>query len=181
MKNWYKIAAVVILLYSFIVGMIVPLSPGIVAVTPQSFRTGDTAIVEVQGYNTHYQQGASGLKAWLKLNDSLTLAATVIQIKSETNLTLQFDIPNFLPLPVRVQDCALVMDNPKDGYSVLPSAIFITQDSIDPILGLEIWKNTDIAKLSERDFVTYPFRNILQETIRNTYFHVSLWFAMIFY
>lgn len=180
MKNWYKIAAVVILLYSFIVGMVVPLSPGIVAVTPQSFHTGDTAVVKVQGYNTHYQQGASDLKAWLKLNDSLILAATAIQVEGETNLTLKFDIPDFLPIPVRVQDCALVLDNPKDGSSVLPSAIFITQDSIDPTLGLEIWKNAAITKLYERDFVTYPFRNILQETIRNTYFHVSLWFAMIF-
>jgi heme exporter protein C len=180
MKNWYKIAGVLILLYSFTVGMLVPLSPGITAVTPQSFRTGDTATIRVKGYNSHYQSNASALKAWLKLNDEFILPITNIQVESETDLILQVDIPKYLPVRERVQDFALVLNNPTDGASVLPSAIFITQDSLDPNLGKSLWEATSIDNLNEREFTTYPFRNILQETIRNTYFHVSLWFAMIF-
>ena len=47
-------------------------------------------------------------------------------------------------------------------------------------MGRKAWPNAAIHDLHAKKAMTYPFRNILGETIRNTYFHVPLWFAMIF-
>jgi heme exporter protein C len=54
----------------------------------------------------------------------------------------------------------------------------VTQDSIDAAAGEAAWQNSDISNLHEKAAITFPFRNILGETIRNTYYHVPLWFAM---
>lgn len=178
-QNWWKYLGVLLLLYTFTAGMLVPLKPGINYLSPNSARTGDSLTVKVQGYNTFYTRAQQPLRAWLKLDDEQALAAQSIQVNSDQELSIQFDIPSYLPVRQRVQDFALVLDSDYDGPAVLPSAVFVTQDSIDPEMARSVWVNAPIKDLSNRNKMTYPFRNILYETIRNTYFHVSLWLAMV--
>lgn len=177
-----KILSVLILLYVFTVGMLIPLKPGIVAVTPSAVRTGEDVTLRVEGYNSHYEEGKENLRAWLKLDEEHALAAQAVEVQSNRNVSLQFSIPEYLPGRERVGNFSLILDNPVDGASVLPSALFVTQDSLDPELGKSAWEkqNATIEELHELDGMTFPFRNILSETIRNTYFHVPLWFAMLF-
>lgn len=178
-KNWWKALSVIILLYVFIAGMTAPLSPGIERVTPSNARTGEEAILEVLGYNSRYDEGGE-VRAWLKLDDETALAAGSVEVESARRLKARFRIPDYLPTDSKVQDFTLILDNEKDGASVLPSALFVTQDSINPELGRQAWPNSAVTGLHERWAMAFPFRNILSETIRNTYFHVPLWFAMIF-
>jgi len=180
-QHWYKIMAVLILLYVFTVGMLVPLKPGIVGVQPSSVRTGQDVQLQVEGYNSHYLDGHQNMRAWLKLDDERALAAKNIQVISDREMTLDFSIPEYLPVREKVADFTLLIDNPRDGAVALPSAVFITQDSLDPAMGELVWPkhNATITDLHDVGAITYPFRNILSETIRNTYFHVPLWFAMI--
>jgi len=180
MKHAYKIIGVLIILYSFTVGMLVPLTPGIIEVTPPSGKTGETITIGIVGYNSNYLKAKDSLRAWLKLSNKKALAAKSIQVDDETKLNLQFEIPEYLPSSERVQELALIIDNSVDGTSVMPSAVFITQDSVDKNMGEQFWKNDPIENLNSRDYMTFPFRSIVEETIRNTYFHVSLWFAMLF-
>jgi len=180
-KHWYKIAAVLILLYVFTVGMLVPLKPGIVGVKPSAVRTGQEVQLQVEGYNSNYLDGKNGMRAWLKLDDQRALAAKNIEVISDREVKMDFSIPEYLPVREKVADFTLLIDNPKDGAVALPSAVFITQDSLDPEMGATVWQqhNAKITDLHEVGTITYPFRNILSETIRNTYFHVPLWFAML--
>ncbi|MCB9349118.1 MAG: cytochrome c biogenesis protein CcsA [Lewinellaceae bacterium] len=178
-KYWWKALSVIILIYVFIAGLTVPLSPGIERVAPTSVRTGDEVTLEVLGYNSRYDEGGE-VRAWLKLDNERALEAESVQVGDGRKLTALFRIPEYLPVGRRVQDFSLILDNEKDGASVLPSAVFITQDSIDPEMGQKAWVNSPIQNLHEHWTMTFPFRNILSETIRNTYFHVPLWFAMIF-
>jgi heme exporter protein C len=60
----------------------------------------------------------------------------------------------------------------------LPSAVFVTQDSIDVSKGESMWVNSKINNLTGKTHTSFPFLNILNETIRNTYYHVPFWFAM---
>ncbi|NUQ23136.1 MAG: cytochrome c biogenesis protein CcsA [Saprospiraceae bacterium] len=181
MKNhWWKALGVIILLYTFTAGMLLPLKPGIVAVNPSAVRTGDTVTLSVQGYNSFYTQSKTPVRAWLKLDEQRALAAKDIKILSDNALRVSFDIPAHLPVSRRVQDFTLLLDNDVDGASVLPSALLVTQDSIQPDRGEALWVNSPITDLHEKSGITFPFRNILAETIRNTYFHVALWFAMLF-
>ena len=178
-QNWWKALGVVLLIYVFIMGMTVPLTPGILSVTPSSVRTGDEVKLEIIGYNTMYSE-SDPVQAWLKLDNERALKASRIEIKDARSLNAVFQIPEYLPVNRKVQDFVLVLDSEQAGTSVLPSAVFVTQDSIDPDMGQKTWVNSPISNLHERWSMTYPFRNILSETIRNTYFHVPLWFAMIF-
>ncbi|TXB61475.1 cytochrome c biogenesis protein CcsA [Phaeodactylibacter luteus] len=178
-KHWWKIAGVAILIYVFLAGLLAPVSPGIVKVSPGSLSTGDTAVLQVTGYNSNYASGEAP-RAWLKLDNERAIAAQDITVEDDRHLRAAFQIPAFLPVGRKVQDFTLVIDSKADGTAVLPSAVFVTQDSIDAARGQQQWQNAAISHLHEEWRFDYPFRNILAETIRNTYFHVPLWFAMVF-
>jgi len=163
-------------LYTLTVGMLVPLKPGIPEVIPTNGFTGQTVTVDITGYNTHYGQAASS-RAWLKMGDR-SLAAVKVQAVNDNLLKATFNLPKYLPSDDKVVPFSVVVDNEMDGASVLPNAIFITQQSVQKTMGEVVWENTPIANLHELKSMAFPFRNILAETIRNTYFHVSLWFGM---
>lgn len=177
-KHWWKILAVLILLYVFLVGLLVPLGPGITDVTPQSIKTGRSIEFTVEGYNAHYLS-ATQKTAWLKIDQNLTLEGKAIEAIDEQTLKVTFDIPPHFPGKAKVQDAALILDNEIDGSSVYPAAVFMTQDSLGGDSAQAGWSEAALSGLHSREGITFPFRNILGETIRNTYFHVPLWFGMI--
>lgn len=179
MKNWWKALSVLILIYVFVAGMLLPLNPGITQINPKSVRTGEQVTLRIEGYNSSFKKSAKDLRVWLKLDAKRALGAQSINVKNDQALEAIFQMPAYLPVKERVQDFTLILDNSIDGASVLPSAIFVTQDSIQPEKGEQTWQNTPIDNLHRKSGITFPFRNILAETIRNTYFHVSLWLAMV--
>lgn len=178
--QWWKWLGAIIVLYSIVAGMLLPLRPGIVAVSPGTARTGDSVSFQVVGYNSHFKSGQSSLRAWLKLDEKNAMVAKKITAVDERNIWVEFDIPAFLPDTDRVQAATLLLDNEIDGYSLLPNAVFITQDSIDPQASMDGALGSNISNLHDAKGITFPFRNILKESIRNTYFHVVMWFAMLF-
>ncbi|MFZ4427709.1 MAG: cytochrome c biogenesis protein [Saprospiraceae bacterium] len=179
-QNWWKALAVILLAYTIIAGMLMPLKPGIVRAEPSSARAGTELQLEVQGYNTRFTAGGAALRAWLKAEDGSAISATAIRTLDDKRLSLKFSLPLYLPVEAQVKDMALLLDDPVNGAIVLPSAVFITQAAADVEKGRALWGGAQIAGLHEVPGFHYPFRNILKETIRNTYFHVPLWFAMLF-
>jgi len=179
-QSWWKIAAVVLLMYTLLAGLLFPLKPGVLEVTPNSGRTGEEITVEITGYNSFYKKGEDSMRVWLKLDEARSLKARKIMVWGDRSMEAVFSIPEYLPVDRRVQDFSLIIDNDIDGAVSLPSAVFITQDSLDPEMGERVWVNDPIISLSADTGIHFPFRNILAETIRNTYFHVPLWFAMVF-
>ena len=178
-SSWWKILGVALLLYAFIFGLLMPLKPGIYAVTPDNAITGTTSLIRVEGYNTNFTKEAESIKVWLKLNDTFALMANKIQVIDDMALNASFDIPVQLPIKKKIKNFTLVMDHKVDGASVSPSAVTLTQkahkvDNISPQ-----WTTNPIAGLTIVNKFNFPFRNILYETIRNLYFHVSLWLAMM--
>lgn len=178
-QSWWKWLGVAILLYVFAVGMLVPLKPGLTRVDPGGARTGESVTLRIQGYNTHFASTAAEPRVWLKLDEERALAAQAIQVHSDMLLEASFQLPDYLPSSDRVVPFTVIMDNELDGYALRPSALLVTQDSIQPELGGQAWPNAAITNLHQHEGITFPFRNILAETIRNTYFHVSLWLAMM--
>lgn len=179
-KHWWKLLSVLLLLYTLTAGMLSPLKPGILTARPQLLKAGQTVTIQVQGYNSFYWQGKDQLRAWIKLDNDHALAARAVRPLSEQSLELDFDIPAVLPISGKTAPMTLILDNPVDGPSVLPDAFSVTQETADPAAGEAAWSHTPIRELHQGPAgIRFPFRNILYETIRNTYFHVALWFAMI--
>ncbi|MBR9922864.1 MAG: cytochrome c biogenesis protein CcsA [Bacteroidetes bacterium] len=179
-RHWWKALGVIILIYVFIAGMLVPLKPGIQQVSPRSADSGERINLEVTGYNTDYPTDGNNIRAWLKLDSIYSLSAKATQSASRKVLNIEFELPADLPQAVEVMPASLIVDDPKSGAHVLPDAVFIRNTGSDPAAGKAAWSKANISDLYAKSGIHFPFRNILKETIRNTYFHVSLWFAMFF-
>lgn len=173
---WWKLSGVIIFLYVLAGGMTIALKPGITSAQPGNADSGDSITIAVSGYNTHFFS-ATHHRAWLKLDSINAVSATAIKAESENNIQLSFKIPDLFPGVERVQPLTLIMDNEKDGVFVQPNALFVRVG--DSMLVEKVnWQSAGLHDFNTISGVRFPYRNILNETIRNTFFHVALWFAM---
>lgn len=177
-KHWWKGLSVLILLYVFIVGMRTPLAQGISSSYPINIKSGEMVTLDVEGYNTYYTKGINN--AFLKLDSIHAISPKQIKIIDDRNLKITFIIPNELPYNESISEATLVVNNTLKGYAIYPDAVQIRTPKEVNKLNSEKWSNSPDFELTEVDEFDFPFRNILMETIRNTYFHVPLWFSMIF-
>ena len=53
--SWWKILGVVLIAYSFIAGMIIPLKPGIVEMSPDRGKTGESITFKIEETENHYR------------------------------------------------------------------------------------------------------------------------------
>ncbi len=175
LKHWWKILGALLVLYTLIAGFMIPLKPGIQEVTPTNAQAGDNLSLAITGYNSHFKD-AKEIKAWLKYDSTHYIVGENIRDSTQTLLFVDFKIPTPLPIQNESRRMTLILTNEVDGYSLLPDAVEVVPMGIDTIMGQ--WGNT-IGGLHEVKGTTFPYRNILYETIRNLFFHVPLWFAMI--
>jgi heme exporter protein C len=175
---WWKALSVILIFYSLIVGLLVPLKPAIQTVTPDNAKLGTALTLTCVGYNTSLlNANAQPMKAWLKLDEKHAIAAQNIDIQANTQFKINFILPTHLPISTKVAPATLLIDTPHDGAFVLPNAVFLTQDSI--VAQPEAWLQAPIGALHNKAQMTFPYRNVLGETIRNLFFHVPLWFGMM--
>ncbi len=176
MKNWWKILAVILMSYSVIAGLLTPLSPAMRHLDNNVAQANTTFQCTIQGYNTEFKKVNTPPRAWLQRDSAFALCASNIQILSDKEMKLTFDIPAKVITEGSKEDFDLIVDTDHDGSMVLPDAILVKQDSSSAML----IPSCTIADLNigSRSF-TFPYRPIIEETIRNLYFHVSLWFAMV--
>ncbi len=173
--SWYKVLAVLLIVYSIIAGFLTPLGPGIIAVSPDRVRHGQEAEISITGYNSRYAPGA--LRVWLRLDDQHTLEAAEVKVQDERHATARFLLPLRVPSADTIHPLNLILYSEADGHSILPSAVFLTGNDAAAPIG-DAW-TAEVIQSSGPVSRHFPFRNILAETIRNTYYHVPLWLAMM--
>ncbi len=176
--SWWKWIFILLMPYVILMGFLVPLGQGITELSPYVVYPLKTNKLDIVGYNTRFTEGQS-IRAWLKQGDYHIEADNII-VRDERHASLIFTIPGFPDTSKNDGDLSLVMDTP-DGPLVLPSAVNLAAVKYPDSLALissQKWSTNKLAVRAESNF-NFPFRNILGETIRNTYFHVPLWFAMI--
>lgn len=189
-KNWWKVLCVVFLAWTFIAGLIVPMRPGVTSVTPLSAKVGDTLWLDVSGYNTEWAN-APKAAAWLhideffkinkngKKQDSLNvyaIKAVAFETVDNQNIKFKFIIPEHLPLSTKLENASLLVDVEGTEQALRPEVLAISQDSVDATAGKAQWSEKMTIHRPWR--LAYPYRNILQETLRNTFYHVPMWFVM---
>ena len=176
-KNWVKILTVLLIFYTFIAGMLRPLNAGIMEVDPNKTTIDTTIDVHVNTYNTHLDSESN--TAFLSIDSLYSIKCSKFKALSSNEAVISFNIPAFLPIGQKIIDASLVIANKKDGGFARPSSIIITQDSINMTAGEVLWSVDRISNLPMAEAKGFPFRLILEETIRNLYYHVPFWFAMI--
>jgi len=195
-RHWWKILGVLLVLYGIIAGMLLPLKPNLISVSPRSAKLGETVTLDVTGYNTRFLGAAAGaeggssegtVNAWLISGDStdLSLRAERVEVLTERRARFTFTLPAHLPDPdTDKETLSIYVNTPADGAFVDPVGVFVRQrnPAASRAVGEAGWRVSAIKKgdLQANPRTTFPYRGHLAETIRNMYFHVSLWFAMMF-
>lgn len=175
---FFKHAGFLLIVYSLIAGLLVPLKPGILSVDPIVIDAGRQSQLTITGYNTHFKKDEK-LKVFLKLTDGSFIESAINLVRSPNKLQVAFQIPPQLPIKDKISDAVLLVNSPIDGSLVKPSAISLRQGMI-PLTTTENGVFIkDPGTLYQHHGWSFPYRLILEETIRNTYYHVPLWFAMI--
>jgi heme exporter protein C len=174
-NNWWKILGVVVFMYVLIGGLLVPLRTGIIDVFPIRIKSGEKVELNVTGYNSFYSEKSNS--AWLRVRNNRMVQATNIKVIDDRNLIATFEVPNNELQDTTLKEATLVIQNDKDGVSIYPSAVFVYPNETQGIIASD-WQSSDSFELYQNDEFRFPFRNILEESIRNTFFHVAIWMAM---
>lgn len=180
---WWKILSILLIVYTIIAGMLVPLKPGITELQPDSAQTGTSLGFKIGGYNSFYtRSAASDIRVWLAYDSLHALPGRITSILNDTSIAVQFDFPDDLPASNRGSSAMLnaIVDNPYDGVSLLPDAIELTRNPDTSIHSGQIWGAGLVQNLHVKTDFSFPYRNVIYESIRNTYFHVPMWFVLMF-
>jgi len=172
--SWWKLLSVILLLYVLIAGFLVPLKPGIVDLTPFSIQSHATSTLNITGYNTHFKEGESSLQVWLKIDSVLGYKSHQLEVINDNEIRARFNIGN---ISEEIIDATMFVSNDVDQTALLPSAVRINRDTAAQATSF-LPQRIPFDQLDTKDGFLFPFRNILNETIRNTFFHVALWMAM---
>lgn len=173
-KNWWKILGAILVLYALGAGLMIPLKSGIESVNKGTVQSGETVTLGIKGYNTHYQE-TNNNKAWLKLDSLHIIAALETSAISNEQLNATFLIPSER-VGVTAPEFTLIVSNEIDGYAVLPVALSLEQRETETKVGK--WES-NMEGIQRVEQLSFPYRTILYETIRNLYYHVPLWFGMM--
>ena len=180
MKSWFwKGLGVFLILYSIIVGLLTPLKPGIVGTDRLSAKELSNIQLTIETYNfgQHLTDGA--INAYLKVDTPLQIISAGRVEQLELNQFIaSFDIPQIDFLEKSVVDADVILTHTEGGYAYLPGGLFIKKDTASRADEIQI-NQKDKMSVSDVEGLYFPFRNILLETIKNTYYHIPLWFAMI--
>lgn len=172
--QWWKILGILLFLYVLIAGLLIPLNPGVLRISPASVAAGSSVPVVITGYNSHYNHDPHAVDVWMRIDSTFGVVAKSVQVNSDRELIAHFDIPN-LGSDKNV-NAALLVHNQLDGTSIFPAGGL----SITPVSGGSITSLTQLPYdlFSPKAGLNFPFRSILYESIRNLFFHVAIWMAM---
>jgi heme exporter protein C len=182
---WWKMLSVLLMLYVLACGLLTPLKYGIVDVGPERFNAGQHIVLQIITYNAVQSESLKNISVYLKhvrnQSDSSLIEYLFKSEKAEMQngtITAEFNLPEYLPDSRKIALFSVIVDDPVNGTAAIPSKIIIQQDSINKDAGQKLWMLTEKPQFHYANTRHFPYRNILVETIRNTFFHVSLWFAM---
>jgi len=178
-KNWWKYLAVILLLYSIVFGLLRPLNPGILQVSPIAVKAGTTETFNIATYNTKFD-ASNDIKAYLKINDTFGIQNIGLEVQAENEIKATFDIPAKLPHMLKRAGITMIIEEENHGTFIRPNSVSISQEVIDLNGAIAAWPKNEFGNFSQRDRIDFPFRSILYESIRNLFYHVPMWFGMTF-
>lgn len=177
---WWKALSVLLIIYAIAVGMLVPLKPGVAYVSPETTKAGQQLQLQIHGYNTSYSGAkAEDIRIWLQYDDAQAILGQRVKVLSDTTLEATFQLPATLPRATPSVMLNAIVDHPVDGVSLLPSAVEVKADTAATAT-TETWTQNPVGQLHVIKDVSFPYRNVIYESIRNTYYHVPMWFALLF-
>lgn len=160
-------------MYSLLAGLLIPLGPGVMDVSPSQLVQGQANTVLVKGHGTHFKDNEATLKLWIK-NGEATYQAQSLVVQDNENVAAVF---NIAALNTK-EPLHLIANNDFDGTIALDNAFWFNSTEKGPNTTSPSKDRIEV-KNKDAQGTSFPFLKILFQTIRNLLFHVPMWFAMI--
>jgi len=162
------------MLYVLIAGFLIPLKPGIYDINPRRITLGtENNHITITTYNAHLDSETDN-QVWLKTPSNNLIKATDIKVIDHSNIQASFSHMGQIPNANDATEYTVIIDNSTDGYFLYPDAVKL--EGINSIA--EPIPTYPLSQLKSTERFAFPYLNLLHETIRNTFFHVAIWFAM---
>ncbi|MEM7163022.1 MAG: cytochrome c biogenesis protein CcsA [Bacteroidota bacterium] len=170
-NNWWKILACILLIYTLIVGLSTPIEPGLKSVSSLIISPENTSI-HVEGYNTHFLDQKESQSVTLRNDSGQWVCAEISKVISNTELLVEID---YTP-KVSQAMFRLFISNSLDGTMEYSDMNFKGAE-----VNAFIRANSACSNFTgySKDTFAFPYVRNLYESIRNLFFHVPMWFAMI--
>jgi len=177
-KTWWKYTAVLLLVYVLIGGLLVPLAPGILSVNQINIPSGTNGQFMIKGYNTHFLD-AKDMQVWFKptVGTKFYKADSLFPI-SNSVARVVFNLPKSNFNGVNYEKLDLVANDSLDGTMTTIDMVQVTARKDDSAAAKSA-VTPEVYRPKLKTFM-FPFQKILYQTIRNTFYHVPMWFAMMF-
>jgi len=190
-RNWWKWTGFILVLYSLIAGLGVPLAPGIKSLSPENSTAGITQTINIQTLNARFKTFPAHLQLALS-NENVLLRPTNFKVISENALEASFVIPLSLdPGKGNARSLDLLLSTDHDGLLVRKQAFEITNTGAstlptktaasthDQALTKALVKDKFAITRQSPVYFSFPYREILYESIRNNFYHIAMWFSML--
>ncbi|MEZ4948869.1 MAG: cytochrome c biogenesis protein CcsA [Saprospiraceae bacterium] len=175
LKHWWKILGVLLLLFAFIVGLLTPLRPGINAISPSSAEFGTDLELLLSGYNLELNPANTpNLILWI--DGDHIINAKEVAISGDSQIKASFSIPNEIPEEGLKELKVSLSDNINGFVTALPR-LRMSGGEASSELATQKWSGT-VEILEQKSGFNFPFLPNVYESVRNTFYHVALWFAM---
>jgi heme exporter protein C len=179
---WWKALSIVLITYTLLAGLLVPLKSGLLRAEPGYAKTGQTATVRMYGYNSFFARPSEEpFRVWLSYDDQYAVLARSVTAISDTLLEATFALPAALPKNETSVLLNIIADHPVMGTAILPSGLEVRRDTtVRDSLGVAAWTQHPVGNLHVQSGFSFPYQNVIYESIRNTYYHVPMWFVLMF-
>jgi heme exporter protein C len=182
MKHWWwKALGVLLLAYSIYFGLSTPLKPAIAGVNSGGqvrAVSGPSVKVTVQGYNTDFRPGTIVI---LK-RGPLAYRASDVRVASPTELEADFNLLLGAAGNSSVVFNLITADQ-HHGFMEFDAALAIEKVPGDTLASTaekgDLFSGFKFTEETGNTGLTFPYRNVLEETVRNLLLHVPQWFSMI--
>lgn len=172
-STWWKYLSLVLLGYVFLGGLFVPLGPGLVNVSPVFFNESSNVNFTLRGYNTHFQEPST--KVYIRHQGEYFCPENLVV---RSNGELKFDFL-FTGSDGRNMIFDVVVNNDIDGTVALRDALTLKKNATFSDSSVATLTCEPSVKNNHFSGFSFPYREILYESIRNTFFHVPMWFGML--
>lgn len=174
-KDWWKILGAILTIYVLIAGFQIPLKPGIMDYSNTKAYLGTNYTVDIESYNTFLTKSETNV--WLLLPDDNLIKASEVDVKDDNHVSATLPIPSDIEFSGDNLRATIVVDNEHDGFFIYPEAVRIRRPEMPSPINIKAQYHELAVLKSVNDF-KFPFRGVVHETIRNTYFHVAIWMSM---
>ncbi len=178
-SKWWKWLSVVLLTYVVAGSFFVKLGPGITSVTPVAMYTDTVTTFQITCYHSHFNSDKAGkVQMWFK-NQSKYYAPLSFKVTGNETAEASFAVSSLQQDSFKPASIDVVINDELDGTFALRDAITLVKaTAVDSSSTGLLTPTEPEVKHNKHQLVCYPYREILYETIRNTFFHVPMWFAM---